>query len=151
MQSKALSSNAFTESKVTYYYDNIKFKNLNFEFSETSPEIILSILKGLNPSKAAGIDNLSDKYLKDGDDILARPICQLFNLSIKLNSPPRVNSPPKLTLKTTAPFHFSPSHQKLLEGLFMTKPKSFLVKTNFSTDFNLVSKKTIPLTLVLDI
>ena len=30
LPSKALSSNAFTESKVTYYYDNIKFKNLKF-------------------------------------------------------------------------------------------------------------------------
>ena len=84
-----LSSNAFTESKATYYYDNIKFKNLNFEFSEISPEIILSILKGLNPFKAAGIDNLSGKFLKDGDDILARPFSQLFNVSIKLNSSPR--------------------------------------------------------------
>ena len=36
-----------------------KFKDLNFKFSEISPEIILNILKGLNPSKAAGIDNLS--------------------------------------------------------------------------------------------
>ena len=27
------SPNVFTESKVTSYYDNIKFKNLNFEFA----------------------------------------------------------------------------------------------------------------------
>ena len=31
------SPNAFTESKVASYY-NIKFKDINFEFSETSPE-----------------------------------------------------------------------------------------------------------------
>ena len=62
--------NVFTESKVTSYYDEIKFKDLNSEFSETS-EKILNILKGLNPSKAAGIDNLSSKFLKDGTDILA--------------------------------------------------------------------------------
>ena len=36
-----------------------KFKDLNFKFSEISPEIILNKLKGLHPSKAAGIDNLS--------------------------------------------------------------------------------------------
>ena len=46
-------------------------------------------MKGLNPSKAAGIDNLSGKFLKDGADILARPISQLCNLSIKLNLFPR--------------------------------------------------------------
>ena len=78
-----------TESKVASYIDDIKFKDLNFEFSETSPEKILNILKGLNPSKAAGIDNLSGKFLKDGADILARPISQLCNLSIKLNLFPR--------------------------------------------------------------
>ena len=66
-----------------------KFKDLNFEFSETSPEKILNILKGLNPSKAADIDNFSGKFLKDGGSILARPISQFCNLSIKLNSFPR--------------------------------------------------------------
>ena len=40
------SPNVFTKSNVTSYYDGIKFKDLNFEFSETS-EKILNILKGL--------------------------------------------------------------------------------------------------------
>ena len=68
------SPNVFTESKVASYCDIIFFKFLNFKFSETSPEKILNILKGLNLSKAAGIDNLSGKFLKDGADILARQI-----------------------------------------------------------------------------
>ena len=67
------------ESKVASYYDNIKHKGVNFE----------NILKGLNPSKAAGIVNLSRKFLKDGADILAGSISQLCNLSTKLNSRPR--------------------------------------------------------------
>ena len=33
-----ISSNVFTESQVASYYDNIKFKDLNFECFETSPE-----------------------------------------------------------------------------------------------------------------
>ena len=82
------SPNVFTESKAASYCDDIKFKDLNFEFSETSSEKILNILKDLNPSKATGIDNLSGKFLKDGADILARPISQLCNLSIKLGSFP---------------------------------------------------------------
>ena len=45
-------------------------------------------LKDLNTSKADGIDSLSGKFLKDGA-ILARPISQLFNLSIKLSLFPR--------------------------------------------------------------
>ena len=74
------------ESKVASYYDNIKFKDSNFEFSDTSPKKISTILKGLNPSKADGIDNMPGQFRKDGTDILARPISQLCNLSIKLNS-----------------------------------------------------------------
>ena len=81
--------NVFTEFKVASYYDDIKYKDLNFEFSETSPEKTLNILKGLNSSKAAGIVNLSRKFLKDDTYILARPISQLYNLSIKLNLFPR--------------------------------------------------------------
>ena len=64
-------------------------KDLNFQLLETSPEKVSSILKGLKPSKAAGIDDLSSKFLKDGAHVLARPISQLCNLSIKLNSFPK--------------------------------------------------------------
>ena len=80
------SPNVFTESEVAYYYDDIKFKDLNFQFSETPPEKILNILKGLNPFNATGIDNFSGTFLKDGADILARPILRLCNLFIKLKS-----------------------------------------------------------------
>ena len=65
------SANVITESKSISYYDNIKFKDLIYEFSETSLEKILNILKVLNPSKAAGIDNLSGKFLEDGAGISA--------------------------------------------------------------------------------
>ena len=41
------------------------------------------------PSKAAGIDNLQGKFLKDSAHVLAKPITQLYNLSIKLSSFPR--------------------------------------------------------------
>ena len=59
-----LSRNIFTESKIASCYDNNSVsKKLTFQLSETSPEKILSILKGLNPSKAAGIDNLCGKFM----------------------------------------------------------------------------------------
>ena len=85
-----ISPNIFTESKYASYYDNNAVsKDLEFQLLETSPEKLWSILKGLNPSKAASLDNLSGKYLKDGANILARPISQLCNRPIKLNSFPR--------------------------------------------------------------
>ena len=84
-----LSPNIFTESKIaSYYNNNVMSKDLNFQLLETSPEKMSSILKGLNPSKDAGIDNLSGEFLKDGAHVLAQPISQLCNLSIKLKTDP---------------------------------------------------------------
>ena len=66
------SPNIFTESKVASYYDNYTVsKDLNFQFLEMPSEKILSVLKGLNPSMAVGIDYVSGKFLKDGADVLA--------------------------------------------------------------------------------
>ena len=45
-------------------------KYLNFQLSGASPEKILSVLKGVNSSKAAGIDYVSGKFLKDGAHVL---------------------------------------------------------------------------------
>ena len=64
--------NTFTESEIASYYDNKAVpKDLNFQLLKTSPEKILSILKGLDPSKAAGIDHLLGTFLKDGAHVLA--------------------------------------------------------------------------------
>ena len=64
--------NIFTESKIASYYDNNAVsKDLNFQLLKMSPEKILSILKGLNPSKSGGIDNLLGKFLKESDHVLA--------------------------------------------------------------------------------
>ena len=46
-------------------------------------DYILKFLKNINEDKAAGIDNLSGKFLKDGAAVLAKPISQICNLSIK--------------------------------------------------------------------
>ena len=85
-----LSPDIFTESKIaSYYNNNAVSKDLNFQLLEMSPGKISSILKSLNPSKVAGTDNLSGKFLKDSTHVLAQPISQFCNLSIKLNSFPR--------------------------------------------------------------
>ena len=77
--------NIFTESKIASYYDNNEvLKDLNFQLLERSPEKILNILKGLNPSKAAGIDKLSGNFLNDGAHVLTRPMSLLSNLSKRL-------------------------------------------------------------------
>lgn len=63
--------------------------DVKFEFCETSADKILNILKGLNPFKVAYIDSLIGKFLKDVVEILATPVSQICNLSVKINSLPR--------------------------------------------------------------
>ena len=46
----------------------------------------LKILRSTNVRKAAGIDDLSGRFLKDGSRVLSKPISELCNLSIKLGS-----------------------------------------------------------------
>ena len=58
----------------TYYDNKAVPTDLNFQYLQMCPEKILSILKGLNPSKAAGIDNLLGKLLKNSALVLVQPI-----------------------------------------------------------------------------
>ena len=50
---------------------------------------VLQLLKDMNVDKAAGIDNLLGKFLKDGANILAKPISELCNFSIKYSVFPK--------------------------------------------------------------
>ena len=79
-------------------------------------------MKDLNPSKAAGIDSLSGKFLKDGALDLTRPISQFFNLSIKLNSFPsscKIRKVKPLFIKALRPIPISllPMLSKIIELL----------------------------------
>ena len=135
-----LSPNIFTESKIaSYYNNNVVSKDLHFQLLETSPEKISSILKGLNPFKAAGIDNLSGKFLKDGAHVLARPISQLCNLSIKLNSFPRsckiakvkplFKKGSKTDPQNYRPISLLPLLSNIIERIVHEEEKEFLSKT----------------------
>ena len=61
-----------------YGIDSIKFfyKDLNittkFQLKPTTEDIVLKLFKNIGISKAAGIDNLSGRFLKDGAVILAK-------------------------------------------------------------------------------
>ena len=51
----------------------------------TTEDIVLKLFKNIDISKAAGVDNLSARFLKDGAVILAKPVTKICNLSIKSN------------------------------------------------------------------
>ena len=76
--------NKFGISTVRNYCQNILDLLPNkFSFSNVTEEFVLKLLKDMNTDKAAGIDNLSGKFLKDGANILTKPISKICNLSIK--------------------------------------------------------------------
>ena len=67
----------------------VGLKKKSFSFSRIDEEISLKLLHETNPSKAAGIDGLACKFLKDGVPYLSSPITQLCNLSISLSTFPK--------------------------------------------------------------
>ena len=50
---------------------------------QTTEDIVLKLLKDIDISKAAGVDNLPGRFLMDGAIILAKPVTEICNLSIK--------------------------------------------------------------------
>ena len=58
-------------------------------FQTVQPNTISNLLKSCNVNKAAGIDNVSGRFLRDGADVLGIPITQICNLSIKLSHFPK--------------------------------------------------------------
>ena len=54
-----------------------------FKFYVVSEKTVLKLLQDLDENKAAGLDNLSGKFLNDEATVLAKPISQICNLSIK--------------------------------------------------------------------
>ena len=55
----------------------------NFELCNSILETIKKILACPDTSKAPGLDGMSSKFLKDGSEVLALPLYNLVNLSIK--------------------------------------------------------------------
>ena len=53
-----------------------------FNLATVSENTTLTVLKNTKVSRAAGLDNFSGRFLKDGAKVLAKPITELCNLSI---------------------------------------------------------------------
>ena len=74
-------SNIFNLNSVFQHYKGIIQSN-SFNLATVSENTILTVLKNTKVSKAAGFDNLSGPFLKDGAKDLAKPISDICNLSI---------------------------------------------------------------------
>ena len=79
--------NRYTIKFVSDYYKKLSLSE-NFKFDATTEGYLFNILKNVEVTKAAGIDQISGKFLKDGERILAKPISELCNLSMTIGSFP---------------------------------------------------------------
>ena len=79
--------NRYTFNSVIQYYRHF-IKTDAFHLTYTTEIHIEKILRSTNVGKAAGIDNLSGRFLSDGSRVLSKPISELCNRFIKLGSFP---------------------------------------------------------------
>ena len=81
------SPNRYTIKSVSDYYEKLPLSE-NFKLDSITEGYLFNLLKNVEITKAAGLDQISVKFLKDGARILAKPISELGNLSIALGSFP---------------------------------------------------------------
>ena len=101
-----------------------------------SEETVLKHLQDLDENKAAGLDNLSGKFLKDGATVLAKPISQICNLSIKYSIfpsdckiaklKPLFKKGSKTDPKNYRPISLLPLVSKLIETVIHDQTQRFL-------------------------
>ena len=85
-QKLPMAANKFCNKSIEHYYNdifNLYPKKLTFQTIQT--RYISDLLKNCDSNKAAGNDDLSGRFLKDGVDILTIPITQICNLIIKIS------------------------------------------------------------------
>ena len=80
--------NRFDINSMREFFKPLNLEENSFHFTKVSEKTISEILKKLKTNKATEIDNLSGRFLKDGSKVLATPIVQICNLSIKLSMVP---------------------------------------------------------------
>ena len=113
----------------------------HFNLASVSENSILTILKATKVSKAAGLDNLSGRFLKDEAKFLSKPISDLCNLSITSEKFPESCKVTKLkplykkgslTLPCNyRPVSLLPLMSKVIEKVIHEQASTFLNSTNF--------------------
>ena len=82
-----MAPNTFTTQTTKNYYTRVSCNVSNdFELSNVSEEIIKKILLSLDTNKATGMGQIPAKFLSDGAEVLALPLRNIINLSIKLST-----------------------------------------------------------------
>ena len=122
-------------SRIQYYRYFIQIDA--FHLTHTTEIDIEKILKSTNVCEAAGMDDLSGRFLKHGLRVLLKPISELCNLSIKLGSFPDSCKIAKLkslfkkgsktNLSNYRPISVLPLVSKIIEKLIHEQTSSFFI------------------------
>ena len=81
------SPNRYTIKFVSDFYEKLSLSE-NFKLDSITEGYLLNVLKNIEATKTAGIDQISGKFLKDGARILAKPVSELCSFSMALGSFP---------------------------------------------------------------
>ena len=126
-------------NSVHQYYKNIELKD---HFNATLPmeKKVLKVLQCIGITKAAGIDKIPRRFLKDGANILAKPIAKICNISIssalfpsdckiaKLN--PLYKRRSKTNPENFRPISLLPLISKVIERIVYNQVDNFLLQNN---------------------
>ena len=74
----------FNSEKTKMFYKKLKPNIGKLELLCFAEDITNTSLRCLDVCKAPGMDEISYKFLKDGAEVLKKPICDIINLSINL-------------------------------------------------------------------
>ena len=130
------SPNRYTIKFVSDYYKKLSLSE-NFNLYATTEGYLFNILKNVEVTKAARIDQISGKLIKDGARILAKPISELCNLSMTLEGFPdackiaKVRRPlfkkgSKTDPSNYRPISLLPLLSKLFERVVLNQTEEFL-------------------------
>ena len=87
----------FNTDNTRMFYRKLNPNLEKFELVCITEETIKKLLCCLDVSKGPGMDEISPRFLKDGTEVLAKPICDIIILSIKLSTFPDKCKIAKLT------------------------------------------------------
>ena len=76
----------FSTNKTMMFYKKVSPNLEKFELVFIAEGTIKKLLSCLDVFKAPGMDEISPRFLRDGAEVLAKPICDIINLSIKLST-----------------------------------------------------------------
>ena len=123
----------------------------NFNLTLPAKKKVLEVLQFFDISKAAGIDKISGRFLKDGVNILAKPIAKICNISISsglfpsdckiAKLKPLYKKGSKTNPENFRPISLLPLISKVIETIVYDQVEDYLLQNNILYNYQSRFKK----------